>query len=64
MVRALYGIKRSGTAFGSFFAEQLYNKGFKSSIEDPDDWMREDTKSNSEEYYKYTLVYVDYVLAI
>ena len=38
--------------------------GFKSSIEDPAVWIRESTKSDSEEYYKYILVYVDNLLAI
>ena len=38
--------------------------GFKSSIAEADVWMREATKSDSEEYYKYILVYVDDLLAI
>ena len=38
--------------------------GFKSIIAEPDVWMREATKSNGEEYYKYILVYVDDLLAI
>ena len=38
--------------------------GFKSSIAEPDVWMREATKSDNEEYYDYTLVYLDNLLAI
>ena len=38
--------------------------GFKSSISDPNVWMREATKSDVEEYYKCILVYVDGLLAI
>ena len=64
VVRALYGLKSSGAAFRAFLAEQLDDMGFKSSITDPDVWMREATKSNGEEYYKYILVYVDDLLSI
>ena len=38
--------------------------GFKSSIADPDVWMRVSKKSNGEDYYQYILVYVDDLLAI
>ena len=37
---------------------------FKSSIADNDVWMREATKSDGEEYYKYILFYVDDLLAV
>ena len=45
-------------------AERLDNMGFKSIISDSDVWMREATKGDGEEYYEYSLVYVDYFLAI
>ena len=32
--------------------------GFKSSVADPDVWMRPATKSDGEEYYEYLLAYV------
>ena len=38
--------------------------GFKSSIADPGVWMREDMKSDGEDYYEYILVYVDNLLEI
>ena len=38
--------------------------GFKSSIAGTGVWMREATKSDGEEYYKYILVYVDNLLEI
>ena len=38
--------------------------GFKSSIADPDVWVREATKRDCEEYCEYILVYVDNLLAI
>ena len=46
LVRALYGLKSSGAEFRGFLAERLYDKGFKSIIEDPDVCMREFTKSD------------------
>ena len=38
--------------------------GFKSSISDPNVWMKEATKSDDDDYYKCILVYVDDLLAI
>ena len=64
VVRTLYGLKISGTAFRAFLADRLDDMVFKSSIVDPDVWMREATKSDGEEYYEYILVYVDDLLAI
>ena len=64
VVRDLYGLKSSGAAFRGFLAERLDDMGFKSSIAYPNVWMREATKSDGEEYYKYILDYVDDLLAI
>jgi hypothetical protein len=60
--KALYGLKSSGAAFRSFFAEHIYNLGFKPSRADPDCWMRPATKPNGFECYVYMLVYVDDIL--
>ena len=38
--------------------------GFKSSIADPDVLIRPATKPDGEQYYEFTLVYVDNMLAI
>ena len=38
--------------------------GFKSSITDPDVWMREATKIDGEGYYKYILIYVENLIVI
>ena len=63
--KALYGfIKSSGAAFRAFLAEKLNNIGFKSSIADPDVWLRAATKPTGEKYYEYMLVYVDNILCI
>ena len=62
--KALYGLKSSGAAFRAFLAEKLDDIGFKSSIADPDVWMRPASKSSGEEYYEYILCYVDDILCI
>ena len=62
--KALYGLKSSGAAFREFLAKKLDNIGFKSSIADPDVWMRAATNPTGEKYYKYMLVYVDDILCI
>ena len=64
VVRALYDLKSLGAAFRAFLAERLDDMGFKSSIGDPDVWMKEATNSDGDEYYEYILVYVDNLLAI
>ena len=64
VVRASYGLKSAAAAFRAFMASKLEELGFKSSVADPDVWMRAATKDNSEEYYEYMLMYVDDILAI
>ena len=53
VVRALYGLKRSGAAFRAFLANILDDMGFKSSVTDPDIWYKKATKSYYKEYYEY-----------
>ena len=36
VVRALYGLKSAGAAYRAFFADNLYEMGFRSSLTDPD----------------------------
>ena len=62
--KALYGLKSSGAAFRAFLAETLDDIGFKSSVADPDVWLRPATKPDGEKYYEYILVYVDDILSI
>ena len=62
--RALYGLKSSGAAFRAHLAERLDEIGFKSSLADPDVWMRPAAKPDGEEYYEYLLVYVDDILCV
>ena len=64
IVRALYGLKSSGAAFRFKLAQDLRELGFRSSIGDPDVWMKARSKPNGEAYWEYLLVYVDYILCI
>jgi len=64
VVRALYGLKSAAAAFRAFMAEKLDNAGFKSSMADPDVWMRPARKPDGEEHYEYILMYVDDMLSI
>ena len=64
VVKALYGLKSSGAAFRAHLAEQLDSINFKSSIADPDVWLRPAVEPDGEHYYEYILVYVDDVLCI
>ena len=64
ITKALFGLKSSGAAFRAFLAETLDDIGFKSSLADPDAWMRPAVKPDGEEYYEYILCYIDDVLGI
>ena len=65
IAKALYGLKSSGAAFRSFLAETLdVELGFKSTLADPDVWIRAAIKPDGEKYYEYILVYVDDLLCI
>jgi hypothetical protein len=65
VVRALYGLPGSGNAWRAQLADTLRNHlGYKSTLADPDVWMKQETKLNGEKYYAYILVYVDDLLII
>ena len=46
--KALYGLKSSGASFRSFMAEKLDSMNFRSSMADPDVWMRAAVKPDGE----------------
>ena len=65
VVRALYGLPSSGNAWRNQLADTLRNHlGYKSSLADPDVWMKIETKPNGEKYYAYILCYVDDLLIV
>ncbi len=55
--KALYGLKSSGAAWRKMFAGTLYDLGFKSSLADPDVWMRP-AIHHGKQYYEYIFVYM------
>ena len=64
IVMVFYGLKSSGAAFRIFLTGRLNKMGFKSSISDPDLWIRPATKADGEQYYELNFVYVDYIILI
>ena len=64
IVRALYGLKSSGAAWRSHFAQSLRDLGFESCLADPDVWRRSAVKKDGSKYYEYVLVYVDNQLTV
>lgn len=62
--RALYGLKSSGAAWRALLASTLQDMGFKSSLADPDVWLRRAKKPDGLDYYEMVLVYVDDILVI
>ena len=63
ITRALYGLKSAGAAWHShlsnFIKEEL---GYKSTVADPDVYLKPCIKQNGEKYYSYLVIYVDDVL--
>ena len=65
IVRALYGLKSSALAWRNHLADTLGNKlGFRSSLADPDVWMKPAVDALGFEYYSYIFVYSDDILII
>jgi len=60
--KALYGLKSSGAAWRAHMAQTLRDLGFKSTLGDPDVWIREAMKPNGFKYYEMILIYVDDIL--
>ena len=64
VTRALYGLKSAGASFRAFLAEKLDSMSFKSSVADPNVWLRPAVKPDKEEYYEYILVYVNDIISV
>jgi hypothetical protein len=57
IVRALYGLKSSGAAYGEHLANCLtHDLGFQTCLADNNVWIRAETKPDGTEYYAYILV--------
>ena len=65
VVRVLYRLKSSRAEFRAFLEKALYDLGYKSSVSDPDLWLRPAIKEKDIfKYWEFVLFYVDNVLCI
>ena len=64
VVQALYGLKFSGVAFWSFFAETLNSLNYRPYYSDPDVRMRPAVKPDGYQYCEYVVCYVNDILCI
>jgi hypothetical protein len=64
IVRALYGLRSSGTRWHDHLAATLQEAGFKACKADADVWMRPAIKADGSKYYKYVLCYIDDILIV
>jgi hypothetical protein len=62
--KALYGLKSSGFLWKKMLVQNLWDIGHRSTIADPDVFMRKAAKWNGFEYYEYMLTYVDDCLCV
>lgn len=62
--KALYGLKSSGFSWKKMLVQNLEAMGYKSSIADPDVFIRPAAKANGFEYYEMLLTYVDDCLCV
>lgn len=65
IVRALYGLKSTSAAWRHHFFETITQRlGYKSTIADPDVYIKVKEKADGKKYYYYLIIYVDDVLCI
>jgi hypothetical protein len=62
--KALYGLKSSGAAWLAHLAATLHDLQYRSSLADPDVWLKPSVKRNGDHYYEYVIIYVDDILVI
>ena len=63
-MRALYGLRSAGASSRAFLVEHLDSIGLRSSVAEPDVWLRLARKPDGGEYYEYILIHVDDVMAL
>lgn len=64
IVRALYGLKSSGSTWRSHLANTSQSLGYISCVANPDVWFRAAVESDGFHYYEYAIVYVDDLLVL
>ena len=62
--KALYGLKSSGFSWKKMLTQNLEDMGYKTSIADPDVFIRAAAKPDGTEYYEFLLTYVDDCLCV
>ena len=62
VVRALYGLKSSISAFRYLLGENFHDLGYRPSITETDIWMIPEVKPGGFIYYEYVLSYKDGVI--
>ena len=62
IVRALYGLKSSGTSWCAMFNASILEMGFEATIADPDVYRKANANADGFKYYEYILVYVDVLI--
>ena len=63
IVRALYGLKSSGSAFRAHLCEYMAAFGYKPCLVDPDLWLKAQNQDVNY-YYSYIFCYVDDIMVI
>lgn len=65
IVRALYGLKSASAAWRQHFFETITQRlGYKSTIADPDVYLKPKSREDGTNYYSYLIIYVDDVLCL
>jgi Reverse transcriptase (RNA-dependent DNA polymerase) len=62
--KALYGLKSSGFSWKKMLTQNLMDMGYKSTIADPDVFIRPAVKADGYKYYELLLTYVDDCLCV
>ena len=64
IVQDFYGLKSSGAAWHTHFAQSITDLVFKPTRADLEVWLCKQTQQDNTKYYEYFLVYVDECLVI
>jgi hypothetical protein len=62
--KALYGLKSSGLSWKKMLTQNLNDMGYKTSVTDPNVFIRQAAKPDGTEYYEFLLTYVDNFLCL
>jgi hypothetical protein len=62
--KALYGLKSSGFSWKKMLTQNLEEMGYRTTVADPDVFIRPATKPDGFEYYEFILTYVDDCLCV